>query len=276
MLAGVTLDYRLPGPLTDLDSVPAEFLEGVGSEPLAICSPVHTMFVQPTDPLALDLPHVRLADNHIRPAARLAHRLVDLDPRPLNEQRAPGRQVVGTCRHFAVLACALLRYRGVESRVRCGFATYFAHRRAVDHWIIEYRPGNGRRWVRMDPEILGTAIVEHPEDLRQGQFLTGCEAWMAFRRGEVDASRFGVHGTENWGPAEIRGNAVKDLAAVNKVEMLPWDEWGRMTEAYEGKSGRDYDSLLDKVAEACTIDDPMAIADVYEHPDLRVPDSMVG
>ena len=50
------------------------------------------------------------------------------------------------------------------------------------------------------------------------------------REGRIDASTFGVYGTENWGPAEIRGNAVKDLAALNKVEMLPWDEWGRVAE----------------------------------------------
>jgi len=27
---------------------------------------------------------------------------------------------------------------------------------------------------------------------------------------------------------------------MNKVEMLPWDKWGRMTEAYEGRTGPDY------------------------------------
>jgi hypothetical protein len=79
----------------------------------------------------------------------------------------------------------------------------------------------------IDAEILGGSVLDHPEDLRPGEFLSGGEAWAAFRRGEIDAARFGVYGTGNWGQAEIRGNAVKDLAALNKVEMLPWDEWGR-------------------------------------------------
>ena len=39
------------------------------------------------------------------------------------------------------------------------------------------------------------------------------------------------------GPGEIRGNLVKDLAALNKVEMLSWDESGRMTAAYAGETG---------------------------------------
>ena len=105
--------------------------------------------------------------------------------------------------------------------------------------------------------------------------LSGAEAWMAFRRGEIDASRFGVHGTENWGPAEIRGNLVKDLAALNKVEMLPWDEWGRMTEAYDGETGPDYDMLLDRVAAICISDDLTEIATIYRNPDLTVPDTLV-
>lgn len=77
------------------------------------------------------------------------------------------------------------------------------------------------------------------------------------------------------GPAEIRGNAVKDLAALNKVEMLPWDEWGRMTDAYDGKTGPDYDALLDDVAAVCAAEDATAIAELYEAEDLRVPDDLI-
>ncbi|VDR37035.1 Uncharacterised protein [Tsukamurella paurometabola] len=119
-------------------------------------------------------------------------------------------------------------------------------------------------------------VVTHPEDLAPGQFLSGGEAWVAFRRGEVAPSKFGVSGTENWGAAEIRGNLVKDLAALNKVEMLPWDEWGLMTEAYHGRTGSAYDHLLDEVAAVCSTDDTTAIAALYEHPHLRVPAAMVG
>lgn len=274
-LIGVTIDYRLPGRLTDLDAAPAASLAGLDADPLAICAPVHALVIQPTDPAARDFSAERLAENQIRPAANLIGRLHALDPKPINELREPVHRVVGTCRHFAVLACALLRHQGVAARVRCGFATYFEHGLAVDHWIIEFREKGSERWVRLDPEILGQAIVEHPEDLGQGQFLSGGEAWSAFRRNDIDAARFGVHGTENWGPAEIRGNAVKDLAALNKVEMLPWDEWGRMTDAYDRKTGADYDALLDAVAAACAADDTTAIAKLYEHEDLRVPDELI-
>lgn len=272
----MTIDYRLPGRLTNLDAVPAASFEGLGTDPVTICAPVHALVIQPTDAAAQGFPEERLAENQIRPAADLIGRLHALDPKPITELREPVYRVVGTCRHFAVLACALLRHQGVAARVRCGFATYFEQDRAVDHWIIEYRNNADDRWVRLDPEILGKRIVERPEDLVQGQFLSGGEAWSAFRRNDIDAARFGVHGTENWGPAEIRGNAIKDLAALNKVEMLPWDEWGRMTDAYDGKTGADYDALLDDVAVVCAAEDTTAIAELYEaEEDLRVPDELI-
>lgn len=124
-------------------------------------------------------------------------------------------------------------------------------------------------------EILGQSLLPHPEELEPGQFLTGGEAWMSFRRGEIDASRFGVHGTENWGSAEIRGNAVKDLAALNKIEMLPWDEWGRMTDAYEGRTGADYDQLLDTLAAVTAADHAAAVAALYAREELSVPAGLI-
>jgi hypothetical protein len=174
-----------------------------------------------------------------------------------------------------VLSCALLRYRAIPARVRCGFATYFQQGQGLDHWITEYWDQGAGRWVRIDSELLGGTVLSHPEDLRPGEFLSGGEAWSAFRRGEIDASRFGVCGTENWGPAEIRGNAVKDLAALNKVEMLPWDEWGRMEEAYRGETGADYDELLDELAAVCAKDDPASIAALYARDELTVPADLI-
>src|SRR5262249_41136906 len=179
---------------------------------------------------------------------------IALDPAPLAAPREPEQRVVGTCRHFALLACSLLRRSGIESRVRCGFATYFQPGQGLDHWITEYRTETTRAWLRVDAEILGGQVLAEPDNLQPGEFLSGGEAWLAFRRNEIDASCFGVHGTENFGASEIRGNAVKDLAALNKVEMLPWDEWGQMTAAYQGETGADYDALLHELAPICQAD----------------------
>jgi len=198
-----------------------------------------------------------------------------LDPVPLDVPRQPDRRVIGRCRHFALLSCALLRYRGIAARVRCWFATYFQQGQGLDHWITEYWHAQDKRWVRIDSEILGQSVLAAPEDLRPGQFLTGGEAWKAFRDGHIDAAQFGVYGTANWGPAEIRGNTIKDLAALNKVEMLPWDEWGRMHASYQGQTGADYDELLDTIADVCAADNPREIADLYARDELRVPPDLI-
>lgn len=274
-LMEAVLDYTSPGPLTGIDRVDLLALEPLVAEPAGICRTVPHLVIQPTDAQSLNLPADRFDENQIRPASVLFERLLALDPAPLTTSREPDKRVIGTCRHFAVMSCALLRYRGIAARVRCGFATYFQPGQGVDHWITEYWDDDSLRWIRIDSEILGLNVLPHAHDLRPGDFLSGGEAWLAYRRGEIDASQFGVYGTQNWGPAEIRGNAVKDLAAMNKVETLPWDEWGRMTDAYDGKTGAEYDLLLDDIAEVCDSDDPVAVRALYDHKDLRVPENLI-
>ncbi len=269
------IDYATPGPLTDLARVSPSVLERIATEAVEICQVVHNLVIQPTDAEALGVRAERFSENQIRPVDDLVAALLALDPAPLDVPREPDRRVIGTCRHFAVMSCALLRYRGIAARVRCGFATYFQPGQGLDHWITEYWHDSGRRWVRIDSEILDQSILSEPEDLRVGEFLTGGEAWAAFRDGQIDAARFGVYGTENWGPGEIRGNAIKDLAALNKVETLPWDEWGRMDASYKGETGVEYDELLDEVANVCAADDPSAIAELYTRGELRVPPELL-
>ncbi|MEV6020009.1 transglutaminase-like domain-containing protein [Streptomyces sp. NPDC051997] len=271
------LDYSLPGPLTRFASGQSELIKGLPDDPVGICAAVQSLVIQPTDAATLGLPQERLAEKNIRPVDEVIAALTALDPAPLHHARTPVTRVVGTCRHFATIACAILRARGIPSRARCGFGTCFLAGRGVDHWITEYWNAGERRWVRVDTEHLGHGYVERPEDLAPGEFLTGGEAWTQHRKGLIDPQLFGVFGTDHaWGPAEISGNAVRDLAALRKLEMLPWDEWGRMTEAYEGKTGPDYDQLIDRVAEACLEDDPTALAGLFAHEDLTVPRHMVG
>jgi len=273
-----SLDHSLPGPLTRLAADQAWLVKGLPDDPVGICAAVQRLVIQPDDAVALGLPERRFAEKDIRPVRELVATLTALDPSPLDHGRPPERRVVGTSRHFAVVACAMLRARSIPSRARCGFGTCFREGRGLaPHWITEYWDGGERRWVRVDTEHLGHGVVERPEDLAPGEFLSGGEAWIQYRKGLVDPRLFGVAGSEHaWGAAEISGNAVRDLAALCKREMLPWDEWGRMTEAYEGRTGPDYDQLIDTVAEACLGEDPAALAGLFAHPDLAVPHHMTS
>lgn len=271
------LDYAQPGPFTALDVEQLPLIEGLPDDPVGICAAVQDLVIQPTDAMALGIPEGRMAERNIRPVNELIAALTALDPAPLHRTRTPGTRVIGTCRHFATIACAILRARGVASRARCGFGTYFQEGSGFDHWITEYWDDVRRRWVRVDTEHLGTNFVARPDDLAPGEFLTGGEAWIRYRSGMIDPQTFGTAGTDHaWGPHEISGNVVRDLAALCKRETLNWDEWGRMTAAYEGRTGPDYDRLIDVVADACAKDDPSALSRLFAHDDLAVPGHIAG
>jgi Transglutaminase-like superfamily len=270
------LNYAAAGPFTDLAGVPAPVLGGVPDAVIDICQLAHSLVIHPHDVQEAGVPAERLAESQLRPASSIIAALLAQGAEGLTVPRPPERRVVGTCRHFTVLTCALLRYCGIAARARCGFATYFQAGKGVDHWITEYWQAGEGRWVRVDSEFLGGSQVPNAEDLRPGAFLTGGEAWTAHREGRINAGEFGVHGTENWGPAEIRGNAIRDLAALNKLEMLPWDEWGRMTASYKGETGADYDELIDDVAAACATGDAATVAGLYGTDELRVPDTLIS
>lgn len=271
------LDYTRPGPCTRLHPTQLRLIEGLPEDPVGICAAVQSLVIQPADAAASGVPGDRIAEKNIRPVSKLITALTALDPAPLHHPRTPETRVIGTCRHFATIACAILRARGIASRARCGFGTYFLKDRGVDHWITEYWNEDRHRWVRVDTEHLGKDHVDRPDDLAPGEFLTGGEAWVRYREGLLDPDMFGVAGTDHaWGPAEISGNTVRDLAALCKRETLNWDEWGRMTAAYEGRTDADHDELIDVVADARSKGDPATLARLFAHEDMAVPQHMVA
>jgi Transglutaminase-like superfamily len=269
--------YRAPGPLTRLRAEQAAMVRALGREPETLCRVVQGLVVLPPHATAAGLSDDRLRERNTRSAADLLSRLIELGGALTNELRPVSRRIVGTCRHFAVLSCAFLRVHEIPARARCGFATYFQPGLAVDHWITEYWSAAERRWVRIDSEILGldAHFAVRPNDLAPGAFLSGGEAWALCRHEAADPMTFGVHGTDHaWGPAEIIGNAIRDLAGMNKVEMLPWDEWGPMGECYRGEIRPAVEAVVDAISDACAADDRQRMADLYDA--VAVPEHMVA
>jgi hypothetical protein len=157
---------------------------------------------------------------------------------------------VGNCRHFTVLTVAMLRAKGVPARARCGFGAYFNQGRFEDHWVCEYWNAGEARWILVDAQIdaLQQAKLK-PDfdvlDVPRNRFLIAGDAFAQCRAGETDPSSFGIFDMR--GLWFITGNLLRDVAALNNMEMLPWDGWGMMP-GPQGKLRDDQLALLDRLA----------------------------
>ena len=77
-----------------------------------------------------------------------------------------------------------------------------------------------------DRWIAALGFRGNPLDLSVDEFIKAGQAWSAWRTGEADPDRFGLSAINEHGAFWIAGNLRLDFAALNKIEMLPWDVWG--------------------------------------------------
>jgi hypothetical protein len=171
------------------------------------------------------------AQSHVRDVEKILDDIVTRDDRPLSAVRATNERQVGVCRHFTLLHVAMLRTQGIPARARCGFGAYFEIGKYLDHWVTEYWDEATKSWVLFDAQIddrqrelfkIGFDTADVPRD----QFVVAGDAWSACRSGRADPNAFGI--LDMHGLWFIAGNLVRDIAALNNREMLPWDVWGAM------------------------------------------------
>jgi hypothetical protein len=112
-----------------------------------------------------------------------------------------------------------------------------------------------------------------PLDVPRDQFIVGGLAWQLCRSGQADPEQFGIfdmHGLDF-----VRGDFLRDVAALNKVELLPWDCWGLILSP-EIDDPADL-ALLDQLAELTrgAVPDFAAVRQLYEaDPRLKVGDAI--
>jgi hypothetical protein len=199
----------------------------------------------------------RKGEVNLRKVERMLARITQLDERPINTAREPEMRVVGNCRDHSVLLCALLKYKGVPARARCGFGTYFTPGKYMDHWICEYWKEQERRWVRVDAQLDSLQVVYlkidfDPHDLPAGKFLNGAQTWQMCRSGEIDPDLCGIFDMK--GLWFVQGDLVRDFMALNNLEVLPWDCNSLMGGPDAEVGPEDY-LLLDKIARLITSGD---------------------
>lgn len=185
-----------------------------------------------TDLYGVELGPVQAGAVHERDAVTFLDLARRIDDRPLDRPREPGARVGGRCNTYTLLTVALLRAAGIPARSRCGFGTYFVPGYHEDHWVVEYWDTATSRWQMVDAQLDETWLhligmsADIPVSVTADQFVTAGHAWQAWRAGQLDADRCGLTSIDEHGAFWIAGNLRLDLAALNKVEMLPWDVWG--------------------------------------------------
>jgi hypothetical protein len=210
---------------------------------------------------------------NLRHVEQVLDAIVSRDDRPLDVPRAPAGRIATNCRGFSVMAVAMLRAQGVPARARCGFGAYFTPEWFEDHWVVEY--ADGGEWKLLDAQIdelqrqqlkVGFDLTDVPRD----EFVIAGDAWARVRRGEADPDRFGLTAINEAGDWWIAANLMRDAAALENLELLPWDLWGVMPEPTDAIDAALFDELAAATAGPAMAEVRRLLADDR----LRVPDEV--
>ncbi len=269
--------FAAPGAMTSPGHY-AVLFESLPTEIGSLCRVIQGLMIHVhwLERYRAQLPKPRRDEVQLRSVAAKLARIAELDPSPLTEVRPIDRRLVGNCRDFSVMLTSILRYQGIPARARCGFARYFAPDHYEDHWVCEYWNAELRRWLMVDSQLDNLrrsvlAVEFDPLDVPCDQFLPGGEAWRLCRAGLADPDKFGIF--DMHGLWFVRGNLVRDVASLNKIELLPRDCWGLVDAREEDLSAADL-ALLDRAAELTCGDVPEweLVRQVYESEErFRVP-----
>ena len=253
-------------------------LDGVAHDPAAIRKLVATSLLHPAWARSYGhrIPTDRADEQQLRHASEIADVLWRNNGAPLTSSRDLGDRAIGTCRNFTVFNVAVLRQLGFPSRARCGHASYFEKGKWVDHWIVERWSSDQNRWVRSDPQLDERQLAAiganwSPDDLPEGAFLSGGECWAGIRDQTIDPAVCGIF--DMWGAWFVRSNVVRDLAALNKIELLPWDVWGVMQDWTQLGSEAD-NVVVDRFAAVCASDDLGLVRATFDDPLVYVPNTI--
>jgi hypothetical protein len=84
-----------------------------------------------------------------------------------------------------------------------------------------------------------------PLDMPRTKFVTGGQAWTRCRAKRVDPNRFGIFNMR--GLDFVKGDLIRDFLALNKIEILPWDNFKLINKSFRKMNTEEKD-LMDRLA----------------------------
>ena len=121
-------------------------------------------------------------------------------------------------------------HKGIPARARVGFANYFQPGKNVDHWVGEYWSTAEQRWILVDAQVdEHQAKFYKPDfdllDVPRDRFRVAGDAWHLpewWRRSDDVRCRWHRQLGDRGGARR----SLLDLAALQKIELLPWGWYG--------------------------------------------------
>lgn len=161
----------------------------------------------------------RSHDDILLTAPAIMAELNRLDERGIFHGREINKKIVITCRYVAIWLASILKAKGIPTRVRSGFASYFSSNgKSVDHWIIEYYKKDEKRWVICDPD---TDSGSDHTDMKKESFCWIAKIWLDVRSGKDKIEKY-VHGASYQGLGMLANTLFFDFHALmgNEVSYL--------------------------------------------------------
>lgn len=203
------------------------------------------------------IPLKRLSDIDLRYVEKMLEKIIRLDNAELIKARSLDRRMVGSCRDYATLFCAILRYHGIPARTRVAFSAFYFKQYYHDEMILEYWNQAKQRWCLVDTRVTDAHIKRQKLainfdllDVPRDQLIIPGLAWQMLREDPLRANKFcGGDKIKNKGIWYVRDRLIQDFVALNNIEMQLWDVWGLMFADQAIENDEEQLQFLDHLAE---------------------------
>ncbi|HSW69752.1 MAG TPA: AMP-binding protein [Gammaproteobacteria bacterium] len=237
------------------------YFENLSDDISQLCEILHGILLHFLDAKSFncDVLPSRLAEMDCRQIKQIIQKVIELDDTLFHSPREISKKILSSCRDFSLLLCSVLRHKKIPARLRFGFTAFLFPGFHHDQTLMEYWDENKKSWclinARMNSLFIKKYHVKAEDDfynVSRNSFFVAGDAWLRCRSGTKQADQFGtgnINRVTGW--RYIRNKLLQDFAALNKVEMLPWDCWGVMLSGPEDDFIHDSKQmdLLDHIAE---------------------------